>query len=243
MLEAVGISKTYRGKTVLSSSAFSLEPGELLGIAGHNGSGKTTLLSIVAQVTKPDSGDIREDGVSVMGRRNFLRRSLGYIPQQNWLLPDLTVQETLRFWQRTYGMSGPLWGASSVCSLLGLEPLAKKRVGTLSGGMQKRVSTALALMHNPRYLLMDEALPALDRHYRSLLLHWIANFRQGGGSVIYCSHETEDLRVLCDRILILQEGKTVFYGTAARFPDDQTLDRIMNPTDAAPASARPTASR
>ncbi len=230
MLTVSGIKKQYRGKTVLHDAGFTLAPGEALGIAGHNGSGKTTLLSIVAQVTKPDEGDILYDGVSVMGSRAFLRENVGYIPQNNGLLGDLSVRETLRFWQRAYGLSGPLFASGSIAEQMGLEELAAKRVKTLSGGMQRRLSVAIALLRRPRLLLMDEVLPALDRHYRSALRSEMDALRREGGSILYCSHEAEELRAMCERVLVMRGGKTAYYGSAAEFPADPTaLDAMMNP--------------
>lgn len=230
VLEAVDIVKQYRGKRALDGVGFTLSPGEFLGVAGHNGSGKSTLMSIVAQVQRPTAGDLRSDGHSIVGNRAFLRRSMGYAPQKNGLLPDLTVLQTLRFWQRTYGLAGGLFAPGTPAAVMGLEPLQKKRVGTLSGGMQKRLSVALALMNNPRYLLLDEVLGAMDRHYRTALHDWLAGFRAQGGAVLYCSHEVEELRAVCDSILVLRDGRTVYYGPAAAFPTQAAvLDEIMNP--------------
>ena len=233
MLQVSGITKSYRGKKVVDNAGFTLSPGECLGVAGHNGSGKSTLMSIVAQVQSPDAGTIACDEVNVLGDRHFLRTQMGYVPQKNSLLPDLTVLETLRFWQRTYGLNHlDLFSPDSPCSMLGLEALAKKRVGALSGGMQKRLSTALALLHAPRYLLMDEVLPALDRHYREALYAWLAHARQGGCSIFYCSHEVRELVEFCDTVLLLREGKTVFYGPSSQFPQEPAvLDEIMNPEE------------
>ncbi len=230
MLTVTGITKQYRGKTVLSGVGFALAEGETLGIAGHNGSGKTTLLSIVAQVTKPDAGDILFGDASVLGSRAFLSEHVGYIPQHNGLLGDLTVLETLRFWQRAYGVSGPLFKGGSIAEKMGLEELAKKRVETLSGGMRRRLSAALALLRRPRYLLMDEVLPALDRHYRAALRSEMDALRRGGGSILYCSHEVEDLKTMCERVLVMRDGKTAYYGSVAEFPNDPAaLDALMNP--------------
>lgn len=231
MLEVKGLTKNYHGKPVLRDVSFSLSAGECLGVAGHNGSGKSTLLAIVGQVTAPDAGQILCDGADVMGDRQFMCGSVGYVPQNNSLLPDLTVQETLRFWQQTYHLGHlELFSPNSPCTMLGLEKIAKKRVGALSGGMQKRLSMALALLHSPRFLLMDEALPALDRQYRSLLFHWLNRAKALGTALLYCSHEVEELRDFCDTILVLRDGQTAFYGPAAAFPTlPKTLDSMMNP--------------
>lgn len=233
MLEVTHIRKIYHKRTVLDGVGFTLRPGECLGVAGHNGSGKSTLLSIVAQVTPPDAGSIACEGRNVLGDRDFMRRMVGYVPQQNALLHDLTVWETLRFWQRAYGLAeADLFAPGGPCAMLGLEKLKKKRVGTLSGGMQKRLSVALALLHSPRYLLLDEALPALDRHYRAALLDWLGVCRRAGTALLYCSHEVDELRDFCDSILVLRQGVPVFYDTAAHLPrDGDTLDAWMNPAE------------
>ena len=233
MLEVSKLSKTYKKAAVLREVSFTLRPGECLGVAGHNGSGKSTLLSIVAQVVPPDAGQICLNGKKVLGDRAFLRSSVGYVPQQNALLGDLTVRETLEFWQRTYGLTHlDLFAPDSPCTMLGLEKIAKKRVGTLSGGMQKRLSAALALLHSPRFLLMDEVLPAMDRHYRAGLYAWLARLRGAGAAILYCSHEVEELKGFCDNILVLREGQTAYYGPAAAFPTDPAvLDGLMNPTN------------
>ncbi len=231
MLEAVKLSKRYKRKRVLSDVSFSLAPGECLGIAGHNGSGKSTLLAILAQVTPPDSGDILAEGSSVLGNRRFLRHMVGYVPQQTGLLPDLTVKETLQYWQKLYGVSGNLlFSPSSPASMMGLDNLQKKLVGTLSGGMQKRLSITLALLHNPWYLFFDEVLPGLDRHYRQVLLNYLAEYRKLGNSVIYCSHGTAELLEFCDKIMVLQGGMNAFLDDAEHFPTQpKMLDSLLNP--------------
>lgn len=239
MLQAVSISKRYRGKPVLDGASFTLNAGEMLGIAGHNGSGKSTLMSIVAQVQSPDGGEVLCDGASVLGNRAFLRRQLGYAPQHNGLLPDLTVRQTLRFWQRTYGVEGDLYAPGTPGGVMGLHEFEKKRVGTLSGGMQKRLSAALAMMNNPRYLLLDEVLPAMDLGYRNALKAWMDGYRAHGGAVLYCSHEVEDLRGMCNNILVLRSGVVVYYGPAAEFPaGGHILDALMNPLPAQVGQAR-----
>lgn len=230
MLQATGITKSYRGVAVLRGVSFALRPGEVLGVAGHNGSGKSTLLSIVAQAVRADSGTLTCDGADVIGNRAFLRAQLGYVPQQNGLLGDLSVAETLRFWAGCYGVPrDTLFAPSSAAALLGLDALAKKKVRALSGGMQKRLSLAVAMLHQPRFLLLDEVLSALDRHHRKALAQWLAGHRARGGAVLYCSHQTEELRGFCDNVMLLQNGQVVLYDTAAALPtEDAVLDLILN---------------
>lgn len=202
MLEAAGLTKAYRGRTVLYPIDLRLSEGECLGLAGPNGSGKSTLL---AQTVRPDGGTLREGGKSVLGDRAFLRRSMGYVPQEDALLEDLTVEEHLRLWQGLLCQRGAL--PEEILELLGLGALLDRRIQTLSGGMKKRLSIALALLNHPRYLLMDEAFASLDEGYRGTLTTWLLRYVQGGGSLLWCSHEPDELRVLCGRVILLEEGR------------------------------------
>lgn len=185
--------------------SFVLPPGRCLGLAGSNGSGKSTLLRLLAQVQRPDSGDVLYQGRSVLGDRQFLRRTLGYVPQNAELVPELTVSRQLTLWQRACGLTGPL--PPEVLELLGLEPLLGRPVRDLSGGMAQRVSIALALLSRPRILLMDEATAGLDQAYVPRLLDWLEAFLAAGGSLVWCSHHTQELKRLCGAVLRLEEGR------------------------------------
>ncbi|MCL1805316.1 MAG: ABC transporter ATP-binding protein [Clostridiales bacterium] len=234
MLEVRKVSKTYQHKPILRDVSFTLGPGQSLGVAGHNGSGKSTLLSIVAQVLPPDEGEILVDGAPLRRGRGKAGVLFGYVPQENSLLEDLTVRETLAFWQKVYGLpAAGLFSPSSVPVMLGLDQIRKKRVARLSGGMQKRVSIAIALLRQPRFLLLDEALTALDRGYRMALENYLAAFLSQGNSILYSSHEIGELVGFCSHILVLRRGETAFHGEAGAFPaegDNTTeLDALLNP--------------
>lgn len=207
MLEARQLCKSYGGRQVLSPVSFLLPPGQCLGLAGSNGSGKSTLLQLLGQVQRPDSGDILFDGRSVLGDRHFLRRQLGYVPQEAALDRELSVRQQLILWQRACDVSGPL--PDDILGLLGLEPLLRRPIRALSGGMAQRVSIAMALLIRPRVLLMDEATTGLDRAYVPRLLDWLENFLSGGGSLVWCSHHQEELERLCGAVLRLEEGRLI----------------------------------
>lgn len=204
MLEVRGLCKSYGGRQVLAPISFILPPGQCLGLAGSNGSGKSTLLRLLAQVQRPDSGDVLYQGRGVLGDRQFLRRTLGYAPQSAELIAELTVRQQLTLWQRACALTGPLPG--DILELLGLEPLLRRPIHTLSGGMAQRVSIALALLSRPRVLLMDEATSGLDRDYIPKLLDWLEAYVAQGGSLIWCSHRREELDRLCGAVLTLKEG-------------------------------------
>lgn len=207
MLEIRELRKSYGGRQVLSPVSFLLPPGQCLGLAGHNGSGKSTLLRLIAQIEKPEGGDILFEGKSVLGDRTFPRKALGYVPQGPELDRELTVKQQLALWQAACGLSGPLPG--DILDLLGLEPILKKPVRTLSGGTAQRVSIALGLLSRPQILLMDEATSGLDRDYVPRLLDWLEGYTAQGGSLIWCSHHREELDRLCGAVLTLENGTLV----------------------------------
>lgn len=205
MLEIDGLCKSYHGHQVLKPSSFCLPAGECIGITGENGSGKSTLLRLLAQVERPDSGDVRFHGKSVLGDRAFLREKLGYVPQQNDLMQDLTVRGQLRLWQSACGLRGPF--PVDIVQMLGLEPMMNQRIRTLSGGMQKRVSIAMALLNDPQILIMDEATTGLDQEYCLRLMEWLEAFLARGGRLIWCSHNRHELERLCGCCLRFAGGQ------------------------------------
>ena len=205
MLQVDGICKSYFGNPVLKSIRFFLPEGCCIGITGENGSGKSTLLRLLAQIEKPDSGDILYEGASILGDREFLRRRVGYVPQNHELMEDLTVRNQLKLWQSACGLSGPL--PEEILDLLGIEPMMKKRIKHLSGGMKRRVSIAMALLSNPEILIMDEATTGLDQEYCQKLMTWLEDFLQRGGSMIWCSHHSEELTRLCGACIEIHEGQ------------------------------------
>lgn len=222
VLEAVFLCKQYGDKRALDAVSFQLKAGECLGVAGHNGSGKSTLLSLVAQTIPPDCGQLSYGGTPVLGDRNFARAHIGYVPQQESLLEDVTVEEILRAWQALCAVPDDS-GLREAQSWLGLLPLFGKRISALSGGMKKRVSIAMALLNQPDILILDEVSSSLDRKYSQALRAYLKDFLQNGGSVLYCTHQKKDLTELCNRVLILQKGVLVFDQESACLLKDETL--------------------
>ena len=205
MLEARNLSKSYGGVQALYPVSFRLEAGECLGVAGANGSGKSTLLRLLAQVQKPDSGNVLFRGRDVAGDRRFARRCLGYVPQDNELAPELTAGEQLALWRAACGLGGRV--QPELVELLGLEPLLRRRIGELSGGMQRRVSIAMALSTGQEVLVLDEATAGLDEAYREGLMAWMEGFLARGGCAVWCTHLTGELERLCTSCLTIREGR------------------------------------
>ena len=207
MLHIDGLCKTYESRKILEPVSFFLPSGYCLGITGANGAGKSTLLRLIAQQEKPDSGNIYFDRKSILGNRKFLRQHIGYVPQQNDLMEDLTVRQQLQLWQSACGLSGPL--PDDLLSLMGIHTMLRKRIRTLSGGMQRRVSITMALMNKPDILILDEATTGLDQDYRLAFLAYLETYLQNGGRILLCSHDPQERDRLCGSFLHLQDGRVI----------------------------------
>lgn len=210
MLEVRTLCKSYQGRQVLFPVSFRLGPGECLGIAGANGSGKSTLLRLLAQGDAPDEGQVLFQGRDVRGDRQFVRRQMGYVPQDSALAEELTVGRQLSLWQAACGLRGPL--PQPILALMGLEPLLRRPIRELSGGQQRRVSIAMALLTEPSLLVMDEASAGLDESYRQALLDWLDGFLRRGGCLVWCTHRREELERLHAACLRLENGRPFWEG-------------------------------
>jgi len=200
MLLAKDIHKKYK-VPVLSGVTLQAEPGEIIGLAGENGSGKSTLLAIIAGLTSPDTGRVTIDG------KPLIERQIGYVPQEGTLFENLSVKDNLRFWASAYDRP---W-ETALSMLPQDEGFIKKRAGHLSGGMKKRLSIALACLHHPRWLIMDEPSAALDIGFKGYLSQMIQNVKSEGRGVIFTSHQPDEL-MWCDRVYVLHDGIFVYSG-------------------------------
>jgi ABC-type multidrug transport system ATPase subunit len=202
VLEVRRICKTLGGTPILRGADLTLRPGMCVGLTGANGSGKTTFMRILAQELAPDSGEVLWDGKSVLGDRRFLRRHLGYVPQDDALSEFLTVDQQLRFWQSAVGRTD-----MEIIELLDLPALGRQRIAVLSGGQRRRVSIAMALQSAPDILILDEAFSALDAQYRDRMASWIGKARQRGAAVLLCSHDRAEIRAICSQVTELRGGR------------------------------------
>lgn len=200
-LSVIGLSKKYGRHPVFSNLSFSVLPGQIVGIAGANGSGKSTLLSILAGALRLDAGQIFFEADSPITHPKLFSTFVGYVPQDNPLMQDLTVQDNLTLW---YPSKKALQLAlhQGLLAEFQLDTMLKKPVRTLSGGMKKRVSLACALASTPKLLLLDEPCAALDLVAKADILHYLDRFRTDGGTVLLITHDLEEIKV-CDRLLYL----------------------------------------
>jgi ABC-2 type transport system ATP-binding protein len=195
--------------------SFAVPEGESLGLLGPNGAGKSTTISMVCGLVTPTSGDVRVAGESVRDRPMQARRAFGLVPQDVALYPTLTARENLLFWGQMYGLGGQDLKSrvDSVLDIVGLSDRGRDRVQTYSGGMKRRLNMAVGLMHRPRLLVLDEPTVGIDPQSRNHILETVKSLNAEGMSVLYTSHYMEEVEYLCDRILIMDEGRMMALGT------------------------------
>ena len=200
------IKKNYGKSTVLKSASFECEKGKCIGIVGVNGSGKSTLLSIIAGIQKADGGSVLIDGTDISKDSGCIGENVGYVPQSNPLIEDLTVKDNLQLWycDGPYNLKEEL--ATGFLKTLEIDKYVNKTVKKLSGGMKKRVSIAIAVHNKPSLLLLDEPSAALDLIAKKAIRDYLKKYISEGGTVVIVTHDEEELD-LCDEIYVVSDGK------------------------------------
>jgi ABC-2 type transport system ATP-binding protein len=212
MLKISRLSKRFAQRQALSDLSIDLPPGEIYGLLGPNGAGKTTALNILCGLLKPDSGEIFIKGQPVS---EATKRLVGVMPQQNLLYQSLTCQETLCFLARIYGLNRKEIPArvQDCLSAVNLADRAHDVVGDLSGGMQRRLSLAAAIIHQPKLVVLDEPSTGLDIEARYEVWELIRQLKQQQVTVLLTTHLLDEVERLCDRIGIIKQGKLLAEGT------------------------------
>jgi ABC-2 type transport system ATP-binding protein len=214
-LRVENLRKRYGTVEAVAGLSFCIAQGEVFGLLGPNGAGKTTTIAMLASQRRPSSGDAHLFDRSVCKEPGAVRQMIGLAPQEIALYPGLTAAENLRFFGHLYGVKGARL-AESVDRLLSFVALESHRdtyVGTFSGGMQRRLNLAAALVHQPKLILLDEPTAGVDPQSRSHILELVERLRASGTAILYTTHYMEEAQRLCDRIGIVDQGKMVAMGT------------------------------
>ncbi len=214
MIRFENIKKSF-GKTVaVNGISFEIEPHEIFGLLGPNGAGKTTTVNMTVGLVKPDSGTVEFTGFG-SPKDPKVRIKIGVAPQTLSLYDDLSATENLECFGKLYGLRGEKLQERVAWSLDFVELSERKddRVKTFSGGMKRRLNLAVALVHNPEYLILDEPTVGVDPQSRNAIFENIEQLKKNGCTVIYTTHYMEEAQRLCDRVGIMDHGKLLALDT------------------------------
>jgi len=221
-LEVSGLKKTYGDVTVVDDLSFHVAEGEVFGLIGPNGAGKSTTMMMIVGLLKADGGTIKFDGQIYNPQNHEMRSRLGIVPQEIAIYPELTAIQNLRFFGRLNGLRGQRLKqrVDAVLDLTGLTRNADHTPSTFSGGMSRRLNFGIALLHEPRFVVLDEPTVGIDPQSRTNLLDCVQQLSQQGVGVLYASHYMEEVEAICHRVAIIDHGKLLRQGTL-----DELLDR------------------
>jgi ABC-2 type transport system ATP-binding protein len=223
MLQIQGLRKQYGPITAVDDISLRVDDGEFFGLLGPNGAGKSTLMSLVANVLKPDEGEIRIDDAAISDRNSRARQALGLAPQGIALYKELTAFQNLCLFGEIYGLRGTTLRSrvDEMLHAVQLTDRAHQAVRTFSGGMQRRLNLVAALLHRPKLLLCDEPTVGVDPQSRNAIFEFLQARAREGLTVIYSTHYMEEAERLCSRIGIIDHGKIIAIGTL-----DELLRRL-----------------
>jgi ABC-2 type transport system ATP-binding protein len=215
MLKIENLYKAYADRVVLNNLNLDIQPGEVYGLLGPNGAGKTTTINILCNLITPDRGSIQ------IGNRPLARESkriVGVAPQENLLYQTLTCAENLNFFARLYGITGKdaRSRVAECLAAVNLTDRAQSMAENLSGGMQRRLNIAIALVHQPELLILDEPTTGLDIEARYEIWDLIWRLKSQGTTILLTTHLLEEAERLCGRIGILKQGQIIAEGTLAQ---------------------------
>lgn len=214
MITARNLTKDFDGFLALDNVSFSFEAGEIFGIIGHNGAGKTTLLKIISGLITPTSGELVVNDIDVVKDPLALKQNLGYLPEESRLYETMTAENYLAFFGEIYGLSPQeiKVRSSQLFAALSLEPNGKK-IGEFSKGMKRKAAIARSLIHDPGFLVYDEATSGLDPMTSRFIADYLRRLRQDKKTIVLSAHNLYQVEAICDKVMILRRGKVVAFGT------------------------------
>lgn len=209
------LTLSYGETRALDGLSFRVDPGEVYGLLGPNGAGKSTLVRVLSGLADPDAGTASIAGHDVVDSRAEARRKLGVVPQDIALYEELSARHNLSLFAGLHGLAGSERSDAieRVLAQVGLSSRASEPCGNFSGGMLRRLSIAVALVHGPRVLVMDEPTVGLDPQHRGSILDLVASLAADGMAVLYTSHYMDEVQRLATRVGVVDHGKMIAEGT------------------------------
>jgi ABC-type multidrug transport system ATPase subunit len=216
LIELDGVTKRFGARVALDGFSLAIAPGTVVGILGPNGAGKTTVINLVSGLSRPTNGTIRWRGEPA--RSPFppeIRRQIGVVTQETALHDELTVRQNLRYAADLFSVRNRDVRVAEILDLTGLSDRSRDRAGALSGGLRRRLALGRALLHDPDFLILDEPTLGVDVEARHALWGHIRRLRRNGKTVFVSTNQLDEAQALCDRIVVLREGRRMTEGDPA----------------------------
>jgi ABC-2 type transport system ATP-binding protein len=214
-IKVENLHKDFGDVYAVKGVTFGVLDGEIFSLLGPNGAGKSTTISMLSCLLSPTQGDALVMGHSILRDQMAVKEAIGVVPQEIALYEDLSARENLSFWGKMYGLRGTVLRdrVAQVLDIIGLAERQEGRVSKFSGGMKRRLNIGIALLHQPRVLIMDEPTVGIDPQSRRNILDSVKTFNQQGMTVLYTTHYMEEAQELSDHIAIMDQGEVIAYGT------------------------------
>lgn len=214
VIQTEHLSKRYKNILAVDALDLAVEQGELFALLGVNGAGKTTAIKMLSCLTRPTGGEAWLDGKSILSQTGEVKQRIGVSPQETAVAPNLTAEENLLLMCGAHGFSKEKsrQKAAELAEQLGLAPILHRRAGKLSGGWQRRLSIAMALVSQPEILFLDEPTLGLDVLARSDLWDTVRSLK-GRITIVLTTHDLEEAEALSDRVGVMKDGRLLALGT------------------------------
>jgi len=225
-VEVSHIIKSFADKVVVNDLSFSVSQGEIFGLIGPNGAGKTTTIRMMMDIIKPDSGD-----VTILGEklREATKNKLGYLPEERGLYRKLGVLDSIIYLASLKGVDARSAEerANELLNQTGMLPHKRKKIEELSRGMGQIIQFIVSVIHDPELVVLDEPFAGLDPVNTELLKGMLFNLRNQGKALILSTHQMNEIEELCDRILMINHGRSVLYGNLAEIKSKYRSNSVL----------------
>ena len=214
MINVKSVTKLYKNFAAVKELNLQIGCGEILGLIGHNGAGKTTMLKMMAGLLKPTSGTIEVMGRNMAKDSTYIKKFIGYLPEESPLYENMTVRDYLLFFSELYKIS-KVQATERIDSLLDSLKLTEKNklTGELSKGMKRKVAIARTLLHDPALLILDEPNSGLDPLTSFFIIDYLKTLNQRGKTIVLSAHNLFHIEYICDRVAIMKNGALIVCDT------------------------------
>ena len=214
ILQIQNVSKFYANHTALDKVSFDVPKGKIFGLLGPNGAGKTSLIRIINQITGPDEGQILFDG-ELLNKEHI--KSIGYLPEERGLYKKMNVYDQLIYFAKLRGMNAADAKNTINNWLHKFEATSwkKKKIEELSKGMQQKIQFIVTVMHNPKFIILDEPFTGFDPKNTQLIKDEIVRLKNEGASIMLSTHRMESVEAICEEVVLINKAKLVIQGTVS----------------------------